>query len=203
MNRNESGFSPWQGNSGGRHAQPGILAQVIPLGAVDQVACHVVGANLEAVMGLPSLLEPPMPEPMQFYLPIRRQFDAEPILDELARLDLMAPLKIGITESDLGLSILAYVYGEALVGGGAALVSLYRLRDMPGGQHAPQDLVYERLAKVACHETAHAMGLEHCREAGCLMRLSGGLTHLDELRLWFCPVCGRELAHRRDSLLQC
>ena len=176
-------------------------AQVIPLGRVNQVACAVAAANLQAILRLPCAQGPPRSLDQEAYLAVRRQYNAEKLLIALEA-DLPPGLiRVGITDGDLCLPVLSYVYGQAMVGGRAALVSLHRLG---GGERerVARELLYERLAKVVCHEAAHALGLEHCREPGCLMRFSAGLDNLDALELHFCPACRVELARRRQALEQ-
>lgn len=174
-------------------------AQVIPLGRVNQVACAVAAANLQAILGLACGQEAVRPLDQEAYLAVRRQYNAEKLLIALEQ-DLPPGLiRVGVTDGDLCLPVLSYVYGQAMVGGRTALVSTHRL----GGddrQQVPRDLLYERLAKVVCHEAAHALGLEHCRQPGCLMRFSAGLENLDALELHFCPTCRVELARRRQEL---
>ena len=67
---------------------------------------------------------------------------------------------LGVTDRDLFIPILTYVFGEAQLGGRAAVVSTARLvEDVE--LFGPQLLV-ERLAKEAVHEVGHAFGLLHC-----------------------------------------
>jgi archaemetzincin len=168
------------------------LAEVVPLGRVPSVACGVVAANLQAVMGLATAVLGERVPPLHALLPARGQVDAAPLLAALAA-DL-APhrLRVGVTEADLCLPILTYVYGEARVGGRVAVVSTARLAgDISRVEPA---VGLERLAKVALHEAAHALGLTHCAQEGCLMVFSAGLDRLDRLYLRFCPACEHRLA---------
>ena len=57
----------------------------------------------------------------------------------------------------------------------AAVVSLHRLFDID------RQVVYLRAAKIGVHEVGHLLGLEHCWQAGCLMRFSKQLEQLDRL----------------------
>ena len=98
--------------------------------------------------------------------------------------------------------ILTYVYGEARIGGHTALISLYRLSRDALGNRVPQGLLFQRLAKVAVHETAHALGMEHCVAPGCLMHFSQGLRQLDALNLEFCSECLAALTRERKRLLR-
>lgn len=181
------------------------LAEVVPLGRVPTVAGQVVAAHLQAVLGLSTRVTGRREIPPPARIQARAQLDATPILTALAQ-DL-APfrLRVGVTAQDLCLPILTYVFGEALVGGRVAVVSAARLAAPtagaevgPGG--APGRGL-ERLAKVALHEAAHALGVAHCREPGCLMVFSAGLKHLDRLYPQFCSACELRLSELRRGLL--
>jgi archaemetzincin len=180
----------------------GHLAEVVPLGRVPPVACAVVAANLQAALGLPTQVIAARAPPPQAHLRARGQYDAALILAALKG-DLEPPrLRVGVTALDLCLPILTFVYGEALVGGRVAVVSTARLGARPGAPPGARPgappgepaRLYERLAKVALHETAHALGLTHCRTDGCLMVYSVGLEVLDSLQPVFCPACEHRLA---------
>jgi archaemetzincin len=175
-------------------AEPGSepLAEVVPLGRVLPVACGVVAAHLQAVMGLATAVLDERVVPPHAHLPARGQVDAAAVLAALAADLAPRRLRVGVTAADLCLPILTYVYGEARVGGRVAVVSTARLAgDASGVEHA---LGLERLAKVALHEAAHALGLTHCAQGGCLMVFSAGLDRLDRLFLRYCPACEHRLA---------
>src|SRR5512138_2150589 len=53
---------------------------------------------------------------------------------------------IGITDVDLFIPVLTFVFGEAQLGGAAAVVSLARLRGTFDGRPAPGELLEARLA---------------------------------------------------------
>jgi archaemetzincin len=175
-------------------ADRAIYVEVIPLGRADEVAGAILSANLQEFFGLPAEVSPPWPVPDYAHLPARNQYDAGLILQQLSR-DLPADgLRLGLTALDLTLPILTYVFGEALVGGRVAIVSVFRLGREPGHPRKDLGLLYERLLKVGLHETAHALGVPHCRRSGCLMRFSYGLEHLDALEPQFCSSCLQAIA---------
>jgi archaemetzincin len=175
----------------------GPRAEVVPLGNVNEVACAVAAAHLRMLMGLRSKVVNPEPLPDSAYLKLRGQHNAAVITDHLARDLPPGVIRVGVTEYDLCLPVFTHVFGEARMGGGVAVSSLYHLRRGAEGEPAPRDLLYQRLAKVVCHEAGHAMGLSHCLELGCLMRFAGELSKLDALQMWFCPACDQELGRRR------
>lgn len=176
---------------------PGPRAEVVPLGKVHEVACAVAAAHLSTLMGLKARVADPEPVPGGAYLDVRGQYNAAALMEHLSRDLPPGVVRVGVTESDICLPVFSHVFGEARMGGAVAVGSLYRLRRGRTRQPVARELIYQRLAKVICHEAGHAMGLGHCFELGCLMRFTGELSKLDELEMWFCPACGRELDRRR------
>jgi archaemetzincin len=98
---------------------------------------------------------------------------------------------LGVTDRDLFIPILTYVFGEAQLGGNAAVVSTARLAE-DAGPLAERVLV-ERLAKEAVHEVGHAFGLVHCGTEGCVMSRSPAVREVDEKSSMPCAVCRARL----------
>ena len=169
---------------------------LIPFGVLDPLAVSIVGANIQAVLGLLTDILPARPKPDYAHMPVRNQYDASKILKALAAETDGAPLKLGIIQSDLSIPILTYVYGESQLGGKAAVISLHRLFNID------RQIVYQRAAKIGIHEVGHLFGLEHCWEAGCLMRFSKQLDQLDTLPMRFCSSCEYEIARRLSRIVQ-
>lgn len=167
---------------------------IVPLGAVDELAVAVVAANLQAVMGLNTDVRPRRPRPEYAYQHGRRQYDAGKIIEALASATAAAPLTLGITRYDICTPILTFVYGESQLGGKAALISLYRISD------EKTEVACTRAAKIGLHEVGHLLGIGHCRTSDCLMCFSANLEKLDGLNLWFCEACMVEMARRLRHL---
>ncbi len=164
------------------------LLDLVPYGAIDPFALSVVAANLQAVVGLPTRIQSARPHPEDAFIASRYQFDAVKVATALGNEKDGARFRMGVIQRDLCIPILTYVYGEAQLGGRAAVISFHRL------QHIDPKVSYERGAKIAIHEAGHLLGLEHCREPGCLMRFSKQLEQLDSLPIRFCPACEYEIA---------
>jgi archaemetzincin len=99
---------------------------------------------------------------------------------------------LGITDRDLFIPILTYVFGEAQLGGAAAVVSTARLAEDAGA--APGRVLVERLAKEAVHEVGHAFGLLHCATEDCVMARSPAVREVDEKSSLPCAECRARLA---------
>jgi archaemetzincin len=97
---------------------------------------------------------------------------------------------LGVTGVDLFTPVLTYVFGEAQLGGRAAVVSSHRLRSEVYGLPPDEALLFERLHKEAVHELGHTFGLLHCSSIGCVMRASAYAEEIELKRATFCELCG-------------
>lgn len=172
------------------------MLDLIPFGMVDPMAVSVIGANIQAIVGLNTRIIEECSPPGDAYIATRNQFDAYKILKALSMQEGGAPFKLGVIQGDLCLPILTYVYGEAQLGGTAAVISLFRLY---GAGH---ERFYERAAKIAIHEVGHLIGLTHCQGIDCLMRFSKQLEQLDRLPIHFCPACEYEISRRVERMVK-
>jgi archaemetzincin len=123
--------------------------------------------------------------------PRRNQHASGEILKWLLPLAPSGGKVLGITDRDLFIPILTYVFGEAQLGGPAAVVSTARLEgglDLPGPR-----LLQERLAKEAVHELGHCFGLRHCQTPGCVMGRSSSVRDVDEKEQGMCSDCRARL----------
>lgn len=131
-----------------------------------------------------------------FYNPVRRQYDANQLLDALAERAPGEALKVmGMYRVDLYIPILTHIYGQARLGGHIGLASLYRLRNEHYGLKADQELLGQRFSKVVVHELGHSFGLRHCSHPVCVMRSSTYVEDLDQKEIHFCGRCRTILDH--------
>jgi archaemetzincin len=94
---------------------------------------------------------------------------------------------LAVTDADLFIPILTFVFGEAQLDGAAAIVSTARLRT----NHATSNmrLLTTRLAKECVHELGHTFGLIHCDRPGCVMTRSVSVLDVDAKTASFCENC--------------
>ena len=106
---------------------------------------------------------------------------------------------LAITDVDLFIPVLTFVYGEAQLDGVAAVVSMARLRVNHDGSAARGRFVRVRLVKECLHELGHTFGLVHCSDLRCVMARSISVFDVDVKRATLCPDCRarlRELEQR-------
>jgi len=124
----------------------------------------------------------------------RRQYNSSGLLAQLLSAPLDADSKIiGVTGLDLFIPVLTFVFGEAQLGGRAAVASSFRLRNTFYGLDADHDLTLDRLVKECLHELGHTFGLVHCRDYRCVMCASPSVEEIDLKEDAFCAACRRIL----------
>jgi archaemetzincin len=95
---------------------------------------------------------------------------------------------LGVTDVDLFIPVLTFVFGEAKLDGDVAVVSTARLVTDGDRQY-----LASRLAKECIHELGHTFGLIHCADARCAMARSASLAHVDVKRAALCGDCRTRL----------
>ncbi len=107
---------------------------------------------------------------------------------------------LGVTQVDLSIPMLSFLFGQAQLDGRVAVVSLCRLQQEFYGLPAHDDLLRERLTKEVMHEMGHTFGLVHCSEQKCAMSLSTHIGMVDNKSERYCDPCGVLLAQRFATL---
>ncbi|MEM1511835.1 MAG: archaemetzincin family Zn-dependent metalloprotease [Candidatus Jordarchaeales archaeon] len=129
----------------------------------------------------------------------RGQYNAEEILNELKRRKGFRVL--GVTQVDLYVPSLNFVFGLAEYGGNAALISTNRLRPEFYGEPHDEKKFFERMIKEAVHELGHTFFLKHCPRSYCVMHFSNSIYETDAKKKEFCHVCKRELEEKIESIV--
>jgi archaemetzincin len=180
--------------SGGVKPGGGLLVAV---GSLDPAHLEYLRLVLGEVFGFPFRIhDRPMPADVA-YDPVRHQWNAAkllPLLEEMPEAR-GAQRVLGVTEADLFIPILTFVFGLAYLEARAAVISVHRLHPEFYGLPADPDLVLRRLEKEALHEVGHTYGLKHCDDRACVMHYSNTAEEVDLKEARYCPVCEARVQH--------
>jgi len=175
---------------------------IVPIGKVDQDLLEYLALILPASFAAPVRLLPKNLDPSDAWNSARRQYHSTQLLRKLHDMARSGEERVfGVTEVDLFIPIFTFVFGEAQVGGRAALMSAHRLRQEFYGLPADRNLLFARAEKEATHELGHAYGLTHCPSYDCVMRFSNSVEGVDVKANEFCRLCGDKLQRPCDSSL--
>jgi archaemetzincin len=153
-----------------------------------------LAAKLAQVFGLQTMLHLPSFDPELAFDSSRGQYNSRILLAQLLHDKRQDATRIlGVTEVDLFIPVLTYVFGEAQLDGPAAMVSTYRLDNQIYGLPPDRNLLFERLCKEAIHELGHTYHLFHCRRHPCVMMSSTYVEGIDLKSDRFCAGCRRNV----------
>jgi archaemetzincin len=124
----------------------------------------------------------------QAYNPERKQYYSSKLLASLKKSEKNERV-VGIADVDLYVPRLNFVFGEANIVSGTAIVSLCRLRPEYYGLAPDEALFLERATKEIVHELGHTFGLGHCPNNKCVMHFSNSLADTDVKEAHFCSKC--------------
>lgn len=171
---------------------------LIPLGALDSSVLQYLLMVLPDHTGMPCrVVDAPALNLQSAFLPERQerqhdhqQYHSTRMLELLEKVPAgSGALKLGLTELDLCLPIFTFVFGEAVLGGDRALVSLHRLHQRFYGLPEDSDLLLKRAEKECLHELGHTAGLIHCNDYSCVMHFSNSVEQVDIKEASFCDPC--------------
>jgi archaemetzincin len=123
------------------------------------------------------------------YVERRGQYDALRILARLRGLKPPADLLLAVTEADLFVEGMNFVFGVADPDHGCAIIALARLGIGFPGPPVTRELLLRRALIEAVHELGHLYGLGHCPDRRCVMHFSNCLLDTDRKQPDFCPRC--------------
>jgi archaemetzincin len=168
---------------------------IVRVGNPDETLLALVRKSVTKELGAPVAIGGPSFDPAFARHPERNQHHSTMILEKIvARSN--GEILLGVTDLDLYIPILTFVFGEAQMNGRGAIVSYHRLADEFYGLPPNRELLADRLIKEAIHELGHALGLVHCHEDyRCVMAASHAVEKIDLKGREFCDGC-RALARK-------
>lgn len=178
-----------------------MLICLLPVAGVAAADLEVMERFVADYYGCETRQLPPLAAPPDAHDAHRGQHDATVLLR--AALPLCPPdatRVLVVTEHDIFIPMLTFIFGQAQVNGPAAILSLARLRQEFYGLPALRELFLERALKEIVHELGHTFGLVHCADRTCAMSLSINVTNIDVKRGELCAVCADTLTARLRAL---
>jgi archaemetzincin len=170
---------------------------LVPIGTVPPKALEWIERVTAEWFPLPIRRLPALQVPENAFDPKRGQYQSVEIMKMLAQ---SAPRDasrvLGITDVDLAIPMLSFLFGQAQFDGPIAVVSLCRLHQEFYGLPAQESLLRERTVKEVLHELGHTFGLVHCSEPTCAMSLATHIALVDSKAEHYCARCGMHLVQR-------
>jgi archaemetzincin len=163
---------------------------LLPIGPVDAHLLEWLGQALHDKFRMPAEIIVPALDPAFALHAERQQYHSSEILASMQRYITRDTWRIlGITQLDLYIPILTFVFGEAQMAGQSAVVSYHRLQQEFYGLPPDVDLLANRLLVEAVHELGHTLKLTHCHDYQCAMAPSHAVEWIDIKDSGFCEDC--------------
>ena len=159
-----------------------------PIGDVADGTMGKLKDRVGSIFHCPAETEAGSGDSAQAYDPERKQYDSSKLLASLGKAG-KGERVVGIVKVDLYVPRLNFVFGEADIVAGTAIVSLFRLRQEYYGLASDDALFLERATKEIVHELGHTFGLGHCHNTKCVMHFSNSLADTDVKEAHFCNMC--------------
>jgi archaemetzincin len=159
-----------------------------PLGNIADEIMEELRDRVGGIFHCPVEIKAGFSDLAQAYNPQRKQYFSSKLLASLKKSERNERV-VGIADVDLYVPRLNFVFGEADIVSGAAIVSLYRLRQEYYGLAPDEALFLERATKEIVHELGHTFGLGHCPNNKCVMHFSNSLADTDLKGASFCSSC--------------
>ena len=172
------------------------LIALRPLGQIDQEILEGLKGRLRETFGCPVETKPQTTDLARAYNSKRKQYLSTTILSAISASE-EGERALGIVDVDLYVPSLNFVFGEADMGSGVAIISLFRLSQERYALPPNRELFLERAVKEAIHELGHTYGLGHCTNEKCIMYFSNSLMDTDRKQAAFCNKC-RQILEKRS-----
>lgn len=173
---------------------PNAPIMLLPIGQVDPATIEVVRKPLEEIYRRRTDVGSSLPVPKYAYNPTREQYHSSAILKrvETSR-DPAWEAAVGLTEADLFVPEVPFIFGEADRSTRSALISLRRLRPEAGPPETRRDILTRRFISEVIHQIGLIRGLAHCPNNRCVMYFASAVNEIDKRGSGLCANCRKRL----------
>ena len=175
------------------------IVTLVPVGSIDRKHLETLAASVAPTLDAACAISSEGLDASVALNSLRGQYHSTELLKRLFKPAGNESWRVlGVTEADLFIPILTFVFGEAQLGPlptATAIVSLHRLRQEFYGLPPDASLLTERLHKEALHELGHTLGLRHCHDYRCVMSSSHSVEKIDLKLARFCRECSSASPH--------
>jgi len=131
----------------------------------------------------------------------RRQYHSTHILESVIKSSASTQgYHLILTELDLFVPVLTYIFGEAQLKGRYSIVSLRRLHEEFYSEDSNDEILFERTRKEVLHELGHNFGLHHCIDWDCVMHSSNNVEEVDIKGEYYCRFCVNEIRENNIAI---
>lgn len=166
----------------------------VPLKFENKNLLKLLESNLKRLIGVESFTKKIEINFESQYSGERKQYYSTGILSEvIKKTDEIQGKIIILTEVDIYVPVLTFVFGEAQLNGKHSIISICRLHNEFYGMKGNNELLYERTQKEVLHELGHNFGLIHCIDWDCVMHSSNNIEEVDLKGDYYCSDCYNEI----------
>ena len=176
---------------------------LLPIGPVDEDPLIAIGSGIRCTFGVAVHRLQHIEVPDYAFDSVRNQYSSELILRRIAQRSSDGAVRIlAVTDVDLFIPMLTFVYGQAQLNGKTSLISTARMRQEFYGLPPSRALMLRRVVKESLHELGHTFGLTHCLVPSCPMVVATVISQLDAKGETLCSDCSFLLKRALSRLSQ-
>jgi archaemetzincin len=165
---------------------------VLPLGTLEDDIVLTIDHGIRKTFGLDVQWLSAEETPAYAFDTARQQYSSELILRNLMTRCPEGALRFfAVTDVDLFIPMLTFVYGQAQLSGKVSVVSTARMHQEFYTLAKNRPLTLSRIRKESLHELGHTFGLTHCPLPTCLMSIATTVDQLDAKGEELCRGCVR------------
>ncbi len=124
-----------------------------------------------------------------FSIDRKQYFSTQIIAEAMKFTDKFNGKVILLTDVDIFVPALTFIFGEAQLNGKHCILSVCRLHEEFYSGISDENLLLNRTIKEVLHELGHCYGLRHCLDWDCVMHSSPGIEEVDIKGNTFCRNC--------------